>query len=63
MGDILEVNGQPAIKIIATEVKRTNRAVCLDCEGDVIWFPISTVKVEKETVLIQEWKYKQVFES
>lgn len=60
--EILEVNDKPAIRIEAREIRRTEKAILLDCEGDEEWFPLSTVKIEdKETVLIQEWKYNAVF--
>jgi len=60
-GELL-VNGKPAIRINATEITRTNMAVYLDCEGDEEWFPLSTVEIENDdTVLIQEWKYNQIF--
>jgi len=63
MGEILEVNGKPAIRMLAKEITRTNAGgILLDCEGDEHWFPLSTIEIEDdETVLVQEWKYNQTF--
>jgi translation initiation factor 2 alpha subunit (eIF-2alpha) len=64
--ELYEVNGKPAIKIMAKVLARNqkNTAVLLDCEGDKKWFPLSVIKINSEqgTVLIQEWKYKQEFD-
>lgn len=60
------VNDKPAVKIFAKALvnKPENNAILFDCEGDKVWIPRSTVKViNKETILIQEWIYKQKFET
>jgi hypothetical protein len=61
-----EVNGKPAIKIKAKKLatNKANTAALFDCEGDKKWFPLSVVRYNSkdETLLIQEWKYKQEFE-
>jgi hypothetical protein len=53
----------PATKINATVITKTDGAVYLDCEGDKEWFPLSTVELDEEngTVLIADWKYRDVF--
>lgn len=59
---ILEVNEKPAVKIFAKKIKKLDKAILFDCEGDKVWLPKSAVKVvDKETILIQEWLYKQKF--
>lgn len=58
------VNDKPAIKMFATTLvnKPENNAILFDCEGDRVWLPKSTVKViDRNTILIQEWIYKQKF--
>lgn len=58
------VNDKPAVKIFAKSLvnKPENNAILFDCEGDKVWIPRSTVKVlDRETILIQEWFYKQKF--
>ena len=58
------VNDKPAVKIFAKALvnKPENNAILFDCEGDKVWIPRSTVKVlDRETILIQEWFYKQKF--
>lgn len=60
------LNDKPAVKIFAKVLvnKPENNAILFDCEGDKVWIPRSTVKViNKETILIQEWIYKQKFET
>lgn len=62
MGENLVVNDKPAVRIEAREIRRTEKAILLDCEGDEEWFPLSTDEIEdEETVLVQEWKYNAVF--
>lgn len=58
------VKDKPAVKIFAKSLvnKPENNAILFDCEGDKVWIPRSTVKVlDRETILIQEWFYKQKF--
>lgn len=58
------VNDKPAVKIFARALvdKPDNNAILFDCEGDKVWLPRSTIKVvDRETILIQEWMYKQKF--
>ena len=60
------LNDKPAVKMFAKVLvnKPENNAILFDCEGDKVWIPRSTVKViNKETILIQEWIYKQKFET
>jgi hypothetical protein len=63
---LYEVNGKPAIKIKAKKLttNRQKTAALFDCEGDQKWFPLSVISYNSkdETLLIQEWKYKQEFE-
>ena len=60
------LNDKTAVKMFAKVLvnKPENNAILFDCEGDKVWIPRSTVKViDKETILIQEWIYKQKFET
>lgn len=61
-----EVNGKPAVKIFAKALvnKPENNAILFDCEGDKVWIPKSCVKiVDSESILLQEWMFKQKFET
>lgn len=56
------VNDIPAVKIFARKINELDKAILFDCEGDKVWLPKSAVKiVDNETILIQEWIYKQKF--
>ena len=62
MSDILRVNGQPAFKIFAECVTETAAAYLLDCEGDEIRFPKSTVVLNDDgTALVTESMYNIKF--
>lgn len=59
---LLEVNNRPAVKIFAKKLNQTQNSILFDCEGDKIWIPKSCVKIlTPETILVQEWMYKQKF--
>lgn len=61
-----EVNGKPAVKIFAKALvnKPGHNAILFDCEGDKTWLPRSCVKIiDPDTILLQEWMYKQKFET
>jgi hypothetical protein len=60
----IEVNGKPAIRIKATKIRETEKAMFLNCEGDELWFPKGFIKFnEPESYVdIQEWLYNQKFE-
>ncbi len=60
---MFEVNNKPAVKIYARQLKALDKAILFDCEGDKVWLPKSGVKkIDNETILVQEWLYKQKFE-
>ena len=60
---LLEVNNKPAVKIFGRKLSETQNSYLFDCEGDKVWLPKSTVKIiDKETILVQEWIYKQKFD-
>lgn len=62
--EAFEVNGKPALKILARQILQKDKAILFDCEGDEVWLPKSCVSIENsEIILIQEWLYKQKFES
>lgn len=64
MATNLTVNNQPAVKIFARKLKELDKSILFDCEGDKVWLPKSCIKVvTRETILIQEWMYKQKFKS
>jgi len=59
---LLEVNDKPAVKIFAKKLTEKGGAILFDCEGDKVWIPKSCVKIiDRDTILIQEWIYKQKF--
>ena len=59
---LYEVNDKPAVKILAKKLKELDKAILFDCEGDQVWLPKSSVKiVDSESILVQEWIYKQKF--
>lgn len=56
------LNDKPAVKIFAKKLTETNKAILFDCEGDQVWLPKNSIKVlTKDTILIEEWLYKQKF--
>jgi len=58
----LQINNQPAVKILARKLKELDRAILFDCEGDKVWLPKKCVKIiDNDTTLVQEWIYKQKF--
>lgn len=64
MNTNLIVNEKPAVKIFAKKIKELDKAILFNCEGDNVWLPKSAVKiVGNETILLQEWIYKQKFTS
>jgi len=59
---LYEVNDKPAVKIFAKKLKELDKAILFNCEGDQTWLPKSAIKIiDNETVLVQEWIYKQKF--
>ncbi|MBV5348890.1 hypothetical protein JZU61_04440 [bacterium] len=59
---LFEVNGKPAVKILAKQIKALDKAILFDCEGDEVWLPKSSVqKIDDETIMVQEWIYNQKF--
>lgn len=61
---LFEVNNKPAVKILAKKLKELDKAILFDCEGDNVWLPKSSVKIiDKESILVQDWIYKQKFEN
>jgi hypothetical protein len=60
--DVLNINGQKAIRITGSVKKETKKAYLIDCDGDREWFPRSAVRINDDgTVDIQEWIYKLKF--
>lgn len=56
------LNDKPAVKIFAKKLTETSKAIYFDCEGDKVWLPKRNIKVlTKDTILIEEWIYKQHF--
>ena len=57
----IELNGKPAIRILARFIRSYRRkgklSLLFDCEGDEVWFPNEFVKDEGQTILIEEWLY------
>ena len=51
---VIEINGQPGIKINARKINETDKALFLNCEGDLEWFPKRHVKFDEknDTVII-----------
>lgn len=59
---VFSVNDKPAVKIFAKKLKELDKAILFDCEGDKTWLPKSAIKIiDKDSILIQEWIYKQKF--
>lgn len=64
MATNLTVNNQPAVKIFARKLKERDKSILFDCEGNKVWLSKSCIKVvTNETILIQEWMYKQKFKN
>ena len=60
---LYEVNDKPAYKILASKLKEFDKAILFDCEGDKVWLPKSCIKIiDRDSILIQDWLYKQKFE-
>jgi hypothetical protein len=58
----LTLNDKPAVKIFAKQLVDGHKAILFDCEGDKIWLPKSCIKkLGNDTILIEEWFYKQKF--
>ena len=56
------LNDKPAVKIFAKKLTETNKSILFDCEGDQVWLPKNSIKIlTKDTILIEEWFYKQKF--
>ena len=62
--EILEVNGEPAVRIKAEYLTCSGKAVKYNCEGDHVWIPRSVHKREPVgmSILIMEWWYNKNFE-
>ena len=47
----------------ATYIGESNKAWCLNCEGDEHWFPKSKVNYDKdgESLELPKWMFKQKF--
>ena len=57
------INGNPTVKINAELIRKTDKAILLNCEGDEVWFPSSRVEYnEDKTVYIEEWLYDKLIE-
>lgn len=58
----LIVNGEPAVKIKAKLIKRSERSGYYDCEGDKNWIADSccTYIPEEGTLLLKEWLFKHL---
>lgn len=65
MNNEVTFKGKPAYRIVAEEIKRTEKGILMNCEGDNKWFPLSWVKIEAEqkTMIVPEWLYKQNFKN
>jgi hypothetical protein len=51
------------MKIFARKIKELDKAILFDCEGDRLWLPQNCIRiVDENTILIQEWLYKEKFE-
>lgn len=62
MTNVLNINGQRAVRINAEYVKETEKAILLNCEGDEQWFPKSSVRNNKDgTWDVTEYMYNQKF--
>jgi hypothetical protein len=59
----LRLNGVPAIRIAAIKIRDYNKSVLMDCEGDQVWLPLSKIKIEDKTILIEEWLYNAKVEA
>ena len=59
---VVNVNGEAAIRIVGKMIKQTQAACLINCDGDLVWFPTNTVRVNADgTVDIQEWIFKEKF--
>lgn len=59
---LLEVNGLPAVKILAKKLAapEKSKAILFDCEGDKHWIPKSVHRIiGKESIMVQEWFYNK----
>lgn len=59
----LRLNGLPAIRIAATKIRDYKTSVLMDCEGDQVWFPLSRIRIEDKTILVEEWLYNKKVEA
>ena len=58
-----QLHGKLAVKINAKYVRETDKAIQLDCEGDVHWFPKSQCEFNQleSKAVISEWIFNQKF--